>query len=280
MKNFNRYCHYYNSLGVVGYEENFDLPGQMVFERRLLYLLYFITYPLNIPYSWALVFLACVVSIILPNPRQKNQNLVMNVFEEESMNLSLVIFMAPSGPIMRVFINVCLMMWALQHVSILAFNRLRKDPDTVGLSILSPIIHLIYYNKVELNFIKNGCEILLGFVSVPFVFLNQTALIFPILFYQYLKVKNMSNAFQKQQWKVIWEFLTKYASPVIGLLKLCGFGKEAPEQDKGKNKKTDEQMLMDQINEQQKKATGKKAAAADDDDNIEVLDTDDMKKID
>ena len=48
----------------------------------------------------------------------------MNIFEEESMNLSLVIFLTPSGPLMRVMVNICLMLWALQHVNILAFNQL------------------------------------------------------------------------------------------------------------------------------------------------------------
>lgn len=80
-----------------------------------------------------------------------------------------------------------------------------------------------------MNFIKNGIEICLGFISVPFVFISQTALIFPILYYQYLKVKNMSNSFQKSQWKVVWEFLNLYASPVVGILRLCGFGKEPVE---------------------------------------------------
>lgn len=124
MKHFNHYCHFYNSLGIVGYEDNYQQPGQLVFERRLLYLVYMITYPLSMPFSWSLVLAACVISIILPNPRQKNQNMVMNIFEEESMNISLIIFMAPSGPIMRVLINICLMMWAMQHVTLLAFNQL------------------------------------------------------------------------------------------------------------------------------------------------------------
>lgn len=57
------------------------------------------------------------------------------------------------------------------------------------------MVEFIHFNKVELNFVKNGLEIMLGVISVPCVFLNQAAMIFPILYYQYLKVKNMSNAF-------------------------------------------------------------------------------------
>lgn len=166
------------------------------------------------------------------------------------------------------------------------------------------MVQYIHYNKVELNFIKNGFEILLGFIGVPFVFMKQTALIFPILFYQYLKVKNMSNAFQKHIWKLVWEFLTKYAPPVIGLLKLFGFGKDS-DSDSGKDRKTDEQTIMDQINEQQKKAnpntnknkniypkppkkegssnsarTAANSTQNDEDEElIEELDTADMKKI-
>lgn len=112
MKKFNRYCHLYNSMGIVGFEENYEVPGQMVFFRRLLYLVYFITYPLNIPYVWAFVLAACIFSLMQPNPRQKS-TVVMNIFEEESMNISLIVFMAPSGPYMRILINTCLMMWAL-----------------------------------------------------------------------------------------------------------------------------------------------------------------------
>lgn len=90
-----------------------------------------------------------------------------------------------------------------------------------------------------MNFIKNGYEIFIGLLSVPFVFINQTAMIFPILFYQYMKIKNMSNAYQKHQWKLIWEFLNKYAPPIVGIARLCGFGKEPETLDDGKNKKAD-----------------------------------------
>ena len=102
------------------------------------------------------------------------------------------------------------------------------------------MVNFVFYHKVELNFVKNALEILIGFLSIPFVFINQTALIFPIFFYQYLKVKHMSNAFQKYVWKIIWEFLSKYAPPLIAILMLLGFGKEPEKKDKDdKNKKPD-----------------------------------------
>ena len=59
------------------------------------------------------MFVACFASIMLPNPRQKNQNLILNFFEEESMNICLVVFLAPSGPIMKMLINAVLMMWSI-----------------------------------------------------------------------------------------------------------------------------------------------------------------------
>ena len=50
----------------------------------------------------------------------------------------------------------------------------------------------------------------------------------------------MSNAFQKYVWKIIWEFLSKYAPPVIAIFMLLGFGKEPETKDKDdKNKKAD-----------------------------------------
>lgn len=144
----------------------------MVLERRLLHLMYFVLYPLSLPFSWSLMFVACFAAIMLPNPRQKNQNLILNFFEEESMNICLVVFLAPSGPIMKMLLNACLMMWSVQHVSLLAYNQLEHDPETIGLSILTPIINFIMQHKVELNFVKNGLEIIIGFLSVPFVFIN------------------------------------------------------------------------------------------------------------
>lgn len=50
----------------------------------------------------------------------------------------------------------------------------------------------------------------------------------------------MSNAFQKYIWKVMWEFLSKYAPPVIAILTLLGFGKEPESKENDeKNKKPD-----------------------------------------
>ena len=95
------------------------------------------------------------------------------------------------------------------------------------------------YHKVELNFIKNGLEIIIGFLSAPFVFIKQTAVIFPIFYYQFLKVKFMSNAFHKHIWNSIWDLLSKYVPPLVSLLKLFGFGKE-PEKKEDKDKTGDE----------------------------------------
>jgi len=286
LKKFNQYCHFYNCLGIVGFEDTYDVPGQYLTFRRCLYLLYLVLYPLNIPFSWAFVLLASITSIALSNPRSTKQSLLMNLFEEESMNLCLVFFLGPSGRWMRVLVNICLSLWAIQHANMLAYRRLQHDPETIGLAALTPIIQTIHCHKVEMNVAKNALELLIGFLAAPSVYLSQAALIFPILYYQYMKVKYMANAYNKLLVNQCWDILEKHAPPLISALKMFGFGKALPKdknadgtqstvEQQGEGQPRDHKATQQNTKPKQKKKT------ADDqtDDEMEVLDTDDMKKI-
>ena len=82
-----------------------------------------------------------------------------------------------------------------------------------------------------MNVVKNALELLIGFIAAPCVYFGQAALIFPILYYQYMKVKYMANAYNKLLVNQCWDILEKHAPPLISALKMFGYGK-APPKDK------------------------------------------------
>jgi hypothetical protein len=51
--------------------------------------------------------------------------------------------------------------------------------------------------KIELAYIKNAIEISLLFASVPFVFIRHAALILPVLLFQYIRLKRVTNPFMR-----------------------------------------------------------------------------------
>jgi len=56
---------------------------------------------------------------------------------------------------------------------------------------------------VEIAILKNQAEIFLGVVCPVCVFTGQAAMIFPILYFQYIRIKYVSNFFQKYAFKRI-----------------------------------------------------------------------------
>jgi hypothetical protein len=110
-------------------------------------------------------------------------NLMHSVMEEELVNIFLMVFLIPSGYIMKIGIHSVLSIWAIMHVSELFNSMLDKNPNYLGVSALKPVIDYVLITKVELALLKNSIEMMLGIICVPMVFLNQAAIIFPILFF-------------------------------------------------------------------------------------------------
>lgn len=112
-----------------------------------------------------------------------------------------MIFLIPCGAVIRFVVYFCLGIWALMHACLLAESQLLINPDTIGLSSMVPAIQYINLSRVEMALLKNKIEIVLAFLSIPLVVTSQVALIFPVIFIQYIRVKYVSNFFQKHLFK-------------------------------------------------------------------------------
>ena len=158
---------------------------------------------MNVPYAWSLFFVAASMSFLERNnfigngAAVNNVGLLQSFIEEECMNIFLMVFLIPAGQIMRVIIYIVFTIWAIVHVSMLAEAQLETDPNTIGLASLSGIVEYIILSKTEFILAKNYIEIFILFICVPMVFLGRVAMIFPILYFQYIRIKYVSNQFQK-----------------------------------------------------------------------------------
>lgn len=83
------------------------------------------------------------------------------------MNLFLMVFLVPSGYLMRLVIHACLSIWALIHVCDMFQRTLEANPNALGISALKPIINYVYVSKFELLVVKNIIEVFIGIAS-PF----------------------------------------------------------------------------------------------------------------
>ena len=92
-------------------------------------------------------------------PNGSSFNLMHSVMEEELVNVFLMVFLIPSGYIMKTGIHAALSIWALMHVSELFNSMLEKSPNMLGVSALKPVIDYVLISKVELALLKNSIEI-------------------------------------------------------------------------------------------------------------------------
>lgn len=113
------------------------------------------------------------------------------------MNLFLMVFLVPSGYTMRLIVHLSLSIWALIHVCDRSKRALEANPNAVGLSALAPLINYVYVSKFELLLIKNFIEVFIGLLCPFCVFAGQVAMIFPILYYQYIRIKYISSLYMK-----------------------------------------------------------------------------------
>ena len=80
---------------------------------------------MNIPWSGSLFFVGATLSLFQRNGYIGDKpnlgvGFLQSFIEEECMNIFLMVFLLPSGFLMRFIIYVCLSIWALLHVTMLA----------------------------------------------------------------------------------------------------------------------------------------------------------------
>jgi len=75
---------------------------------------------------------------------------------------------------------------------------LESDPNTIGLASLTSTVDWIVLSKVEIVFYKSYLETMIAICCVPLCFGGYVAILFPILYFQYIRIKFVSNSFMKE----------------------------------------------------------------------------------
>lgn len=164
---------------------------------------------MNVPYAWSLYILAVGQSLFGSNPNKnkpqssRTMQLLANFSDEEFMNVFFMVFLIPSGRYLKMAIQLCLCIWAVMHVCAMAGNQLKANPGTIGLSALKRPIEWVNLSKVEVSMVKSKIEIGIALIAIPAVFMSQAALIFPIMYFQYIRVKYVSNQIMKYSFKLL-----------------------------------------------------------------------------
>lgn len=80
---------------------------------------------------------------------------------------------------------------------------MESNPNTIGLGSLSSTIDWIVLSKVEIVFYKSYIETLIAICCVPMCLTGYVAILFPILYFQYIRIKFVSNSFMKEAFNSI-----------------------------------------------------------------------------
>ena len=115
------------------------------------------------------------------------------------MNLALMLMLMFSTPMVKGIINICLLIWAFLMWSEWGQEMLdegRESGNTLyGLPAMKPVIEVGMLFRVELNQVKSHIEVALAFLSVYLIFIGRIAPIFPIFFWQYIRIKYVVSNF-------------------------------------------------------------------------------------
>ena len=92
----------------------------------------------------------------------------------------------------------CLALWALLETCHWAAQILVRDPNATGVVLLKSPIEMGILYRVEVVQIKNHIEVFVGLISMFLVLAGRCAPIFPVFYWQYLRVKYVVNYFTKE----------------------------------------------------------------------------------
>ena len=175
----------------------------------MFYFMFLLAFPLNIPYTPVLFLIAATCSIFEKGKMAsgKSSNLVARIFtDEEPMNLALLLLFLFSTTFVKFFLYLCLLMFSFLMWSEWAFEMLEESrkpggKQVYGLPALQPVIDFLLLFRVEITQLKSHIEVFLGFLSVVLLFTGRIAPIFPIFFWQYLRIKYVVSSFTQLSFK-------------------------------------------------------------------------------
>ena len=215
---FFNYFRFFSNLGSLSSfedtkEQENDIKHKM---KQWLYLLFLLALPMPSLYSYlSLISLFAILFSI--TSRFGSQWTWTKLFlEEESMNLGLILMMPFSGQIIRCLLLGCLASWALLECCHWGAQVLLKDPNTIGIALLKIPIEIGILYRVEVVQFKNHIEVFVGLISVLLVFAGRCAPIFPVFYWQYLRVKYVVNQWEMPTgFQSLWSCFQKHFSPTV-----------------------------------------------------------------
>lgn len=116
------------------------------------------------------------------------------------MNMALLILMLFSPLLMKILIYLSLILWSFLMWSEWACEMLEDSlkpggQPIYGLPAMKPVIEFGMIFRVEIAKTKTFIEVFMGVISVYMLFTGRIAPIFPIFFWQFLRIKYLMSSY-------------------------------------------------------------------------------------
>jgi hypothetical protein len=178
--------------------------------------------PLRIPFA-PLFFLAAQILSIFEKRKAYNADgialVAKLITDEEPVNLALLLLLLFSSPMPTMLIYSCLFVWAFIMWSEWGYEMLEESATTgkqiYGLPAMQPVIDFGMVYRVELALFKSHLEIVLAFVSVCLILTGRLAPIFPIFYWQYLRIRYLVSNYTKHSFSQLDSFFKKLLPNII-----------------------------------------------------------------
>lgn len=183
--------------------------------------MFLLALPLRIPYTPMFFVIAAIFSIFEKKSAYGGAgSLLARIFtDEEPMNLALLLVMLFSGPIIKLLLYLCLLIWSFlmwcEWGQELLDQSRENGTKIYGLPAMQPVIEFGMLFRVEFGLIKSHIEIFIGFLSVYLLFNWQIAPIFPIFYWQYIRIKYVVSGFTKKSFLLIDQSILKRVIPAF-----------------------------------------------------------------
>lgn len=183
--------------------------------------MFLLALPLRIPYTPLFYMIAAVFSLFEKRSAIAGTgSMVARIFtDEEPMNLALLLMMLFAGPFVKLLLYLCLLIWAFLMWCEWGQELLDSSRETgkpiYGLPAMQPVIEFGMIFRVEFALVKSHIELFLGFLSIYLLLNWQIAPIFPIFYWQYIRIKYVVSGFTKKSFILLDQRLLKRVIPAF-----------------------------------------------------------------
>jgi len=82
---------------------------------------------MKVPYAWSLFVIPQIITILQKNnvvggEKRRYPSISLSMLDEESMHCFFIIFLIPSGWILKLLMHICLALWALMNCVDMAYD--------------------------------------------------------------------------------------------------------------------------------------------------------------